>query len=504
MAYSPGKAENPLLVFDRLEVGPVRVEPRRIRVPYRLVYQGASDQVDLIYKYEERVFDRKNPADINLAAMIGAQVALNYGLFCRSLVFYGPFDKLDRRFIQDMAENTAREIYVKKFLEPNPFLTGGAARLRPEKKERYLTANIEFPDALPPVEKTGAPVWQTDNLRAAVLSSGGKDSLLSFGLCQELGFETHALYVNESGRHWLTALNAYRYFKENIPGTARVWTNSDRVFTWMLRHIPFIRPDFSRLRSDEYPIRLWTVAVFLFGVLPLLYKRKIGFLLIGDEFDTTRQKTHHGIPHYDGLYDQSYFFDRALSRYFQRKGWNIGQFSVVRPLSELMIQKVLVERYPHLQAQQISCHAAHKDGDRVLPCGQCEKCRRIVTMLTALGADIGRCGYRADQVDRCLAQVVDKGINQPSADIGQLLFLLQQKGLIKNPPHRQQPYEPQPQVMKLRFDPDRSPIQAIPPEWRLPLFRLYLTLTAGAVQRTGREWRDIDLLSAIVKAPDPG
>jgi hypothetical protein len=157
-----------------------------------------------------------------------------------------------------------------------------------------------------------------------------------------------------------------------------------------------------------------------------------------------------------------------------------------------------------LQAQQISCHAAHKDGDRVLPCGQCEKCRRIVTMLTALGADIGRCGYRADQVDRCLAQVVDKGINQPSADIGQLLFLLQQKGLIKNPPHRQQPYEPQPQVMKLRFDPDRSPIQAIPPGWRLPLFRLYLTLTAGAVQRTGREWGDIDLLGAIAKDLDPG
>ena len=49
--------------------------------------------------------------------MIGAQVALNYGLFCRKIVFHGIFDGTDRRFLSDMAQNTAREIYVKKFLE---------------------------------------------------------------------------------------------------------------------------------------------------------------------------------------------------------------------------------------------------------------------------------------------------------------------------------------------------------------------------------------------------
>ena len=37
------------------------------------------------------------------------------------------------------------------------------------------------------------------------------------------------------------------------------------------------------------------------------------------------------------------------------------QFSVLRHLSELLIEKILVERYPDLQAMQVSCHAAHKD-----------------------------------------------------------------------------------------------------------------------------------------------
>ena len=96
----------------------------------------------------------------------------------------------------------------------------------------------------------------------AILSSGGKDSLLSFALLNEIGMEVHPVFVNESGRHWFTALNAYRHFSENVEHTARVWTNADRIFNWMLRHLPFIRKDFAAIRSDEYPIRLWTVAVF--------------------------------------------------------------------------------------------------------------------------------------------------------------------------------------------------------------------------------------------------
>ena len=41
---------------------------------------------------------------------------------------------------------------------------------------------------------------------------------------EELGLDTHAVFVNESGRHWFTALNAYRHFATNVPNTARVWT----------------------------------------------------------------------------------------------------------------------------------------------------------------------------------------------------------------------------------------------------------------------------------------
>ena len=419
-----------LKVFERLEVGPVKLEPKRLIAPYRLFYDGKMEQTELIYSYEETVFDPAEPESQNLANMIAAQVALNYGMFCDTMVFHGLYDDIDRRFIRDMAENTAREIYVKKFLEPNPFLIGPAAGLSPQKRQKYLRAKLQFPQMLRSKARSSWKPWSVQSDKHCILSSGGKDSLLSYGLLNEIGREVHPIFVNESGRHWFTALNAYRHFKDNIPNTARVWVNSDRLFSWMLRRLPFIRKDFADVRSDEYPIRLWTVAVFLFGALPLMRKRGIGRLIIGDEFDTSVRKTSHGIPHYDGLFDQSIYFDQTVTSFFMRKGWAISQFSILRPLSELLIEKILALRYPELQQYQTSCHATHKEDDRIYPCGKCEKCRRIVSMLLALDVDPAHCGYRTSQVKNALTGFIQKGVTQESSGVRQLGFMLLQKGLI--------------------------------------------------------------------------
>lgn len=490
-------ADDPLAilqVFDRLEVGPVKVEPRRLVAPYRVWQHGKKDSIDLIYRYEEKVFDPDEAASQNLAHMIAAQVALNYGLFCRSIVFHGPFDSADRRFLQEMADNTAREIYVKKFLEPNVFLVGDVAHLPVVRQSHYSRADMEFPDA-----SVSSGPWSMDRNRHAILSSGGKDSLLSHGLIQEIGHESHPIYLNESGRHWFTALNAYRHFKDHVPNTARVWVNSDRVFNWVLRHLPFIRPDFANIRSDEYPIRLWTVAVFLFGAIPLMRKRGMARLLIGNEFDTSWRSSYKGIPHYNGTYDQSPSFDNAMSRYYTKKGWSISQFSILRPLSELLIEKILARRYPDLQEQQVSCHATHKQDGRVHPCGRCEKCRRIVGMLVAIGVSPTRCGYSSEQIRDCLDDLVHVKLHQEAPGVSQLLHMLREGGHIaldKKATGVKEHLE----ILKIRFDEAHSRPDAIPVDLRLPLYRIYLEYAGGALHKKNGRWADIDPLTDPVLA----
>jgi creatinine amidohydrolase/Fe(II)-dependent formamide hydrolase-like protein len=488
-----------LEVIDGLDVGPVEVEPRRLSMPYVVRHGGQSHRTELIYKFEEEVFDRGDAGCRNLAAMIGVQPALNYGLFCREIVFHDALDDRDRAFIDEFARNTAREIYVNKFLLPNPFLVGAAARLPVVRRESYLRARLRFPQ---PSTAALAP-WSVDRSRHAVLSSGGKDSLLSYGLLDELDRRPQTVFVNESGRHWYTALNAYRHFAASRPPTHRVWTNSDRLFTWMLRHLPFIRPDFARVRSDEYPIRLWTVAVFLFGALPLLRRHGIARLLIGDEFDTTVRRTFKGIPHHAGLYDQSRFFDNAMTRYFLGKGWGVCQFSILRPLSELLIEKLLVERYPALQQLQMSCHAASLRGERGVPCGRCEKCRRIVGMQVAIGGDPRDSGYTSQQIDACLAALAEHGVHQEAAGAQHLVHLLRERGRLP-PSAGGAAAEPHPEVLQLRFHPEASPFDTVPNDLREGLHRTLLQHAAGAVERQGRIWVPCDALApARLAAPYP-
>ena len=48
-------------VIDRLIVGPVKLEPRRLTAAYTVVRNGTENRTDLIYSYEEKVFDPEEP-----------------------------------------------------------------------------------------------------------------------------------------------------------------------------------------------------------------------------------------------------------------------------------------------------------------------------------------------------------------------------------------------------------------------------------------------------------
>ena len=128
-----------LQVIDSLRVGPPRISADRITTSYRVRRGDQTEESELSYRYGEPVFDPADPVDLNLASLIGAQVALNYGLFCKEIVFEGHFDDRDRKFLGEMMSNTAREIYVKKILQPNPFLQPAFRGMPIERVRRQLS-----------------------------------------------------------------------------------------------------------------------------------------------------------------------------------------------------------------------------------------------------------------------------------------------------------------------------------------------------------------------------
>lgn len=490
-----------LVVFSSITVHELRMEPTRVKATYTVRRKtGETESNELIYSYPTAFFTPGDAEDLNLASMMVAQVALNYGLFCEEMVLEGSYDATDRRFLEDMLENTSREIFVMKFLHPNEFLMPPFDALEARQMDRYTACRLIFRNPGHPEMQNSPSIAETREDHYAILSSGGKDSLLTYGLLSEIG-TAHPVYINESGRHWYTAVNAHAYMREHEPHTVKPWCNSDRIFNWMVRQMPFIKPNFQNIRADMYPIRLWTVAVFLFGVLPVVRKRKIGNVLIGNEYDTTVKGNFQGISHYNGLYDQSKYFDNALSRYYRKKGWNILQYSVLRSLSELLILKILVRRYPDLQATQISCHAAHEEDGRMKPCGNCEKCRRIVGMLKALDEDPRRCGYTDAQIAKCLQALGSRSVKQIGSDAAHLYYLLLQKGLLEDNAHTRRMARPHPEILKLRFDKERSSLADLPEHIRDPLFSILESYSDGLVSLVGRKWHTLARQDALFATP---
>ena len=143
-----------------------------------------------------------------------------------------------------------------------------------------------------------------------------------------------------------------------------------------------------------------------------------------------------------------------------------------------------------------------KEETTVRPCGACEKCRRIVGMLLAVGQDPKLCGFREEQIESSLRSLVENGVHQERAGAGHMAHLLYERGRISEPRLGKVAAKPQPEVMKLRFDPERSPLNGVPVSLREAVFRILLQHAEGAVQRTGRSWAPFDVLgSADIRAP---
>ena len=176
------------VVFEQLSVHHLVVEPKRVKATYTLSkMDGETLTNELIYSYGQVYFNRKEAQDINLASMMAVQVAINYGLFCKTIVFDGLFDAADRRFLVDMMENTSREILVNKFFSKNEFLKPPYDDIIIERLEHYTAAKVVFKNTLCPDLKLLKIQSETLIDHYAILSSGGKDSLLTYGLIKELG-----------------------------------------------------------------------------------------------------------------------------------------------------------------------------------------------------------------------------------------------------------------------------------------------------------------------------
>lgn len=428
-------------------------------------------------KYEQELQE----AHLPLLRLAFCMPLLNYGLFSKKIHLNFPVSKTDFSLLSDLQIIFSRDIFVNKIAHgTNPYIL---PKFFPDQKKIKPTDGnpnaVIHPQRLIDDRALG---MEMDVIKSGVLSSGGKDSLLTYGLLKELGSAVSPFYVNESGGHWRTALTAYKYHKKTEPRTQRVWTNVDRFYSFMLDHLQFIRPDHRKIRHDTYPIRLCIFPFYVFSLLPLFVENRIGNLLLGSEFDDLRYEIRYkGIQHYFGIYDQHQDYDVRMNVWYGKRIPGLYQWSALRNISGLVGQNILVRRYPALAKLQRSCHSCHITNGVVYPCGTCSKCLGILLYLLANDLDPTLMKYRRKDIDYFYANVGASSLKLDKDEKDQSFFLLKRKGSVPK-------VQCVDHVEKIHVHPSNCDPRLYPKQFRDGLLKILEQYTTGYCVLKNGEW----------------
>ena len=492
-------ADPPLQCFESITVHAPELGDDWARATIEVEPVGRPPgEIDLRYKYQEDLPDRGTSEFEDLEYLLGLTAlcpVVNYSLFAKEIRLKFPLDPRDLALFEDFLLIQSRETLVNRVLRGNEYLVEGAkfkdnreladlykdhrAALVPEGKARRTFERAPDPD------------------RVCVLSSGGKESLLSYGLLKEVGAEVYPFYFNESGGHWLTAKPAFDAFTRFEPRTRKVWSNVDRVYLFIKDHMRLIRPDFREVHADLYPIRTFTFLHYAFAFWPYVYRHGISAFVVGNEYDEPGDWTYLGVPHHYGIYDQTQEFDWKMTEYYKARGLACEHFSVVRPLSSFSEELIIAKRYRELLRIQRSCHATHLEEGKVVPCGRCTKCLGVLSILVASEVDPRVMGYRDEDLRLLESRLQETRLRLDRHELEHTLFCLSRKGyhVLKGDLKYEGGYEPQEhaEIESMKFDPQNSLVENVPERFRAGVFKVLGVHTRGALRFESGAWKPFAL-----------
>jgi hypothetical protein len=449
--------------------------------------EGEQHLFHLRFKYEEPPHQKQLP----LLRIASVMPLLNYGLFTKKIRLEGQVSKADFSLLNDFLDVFSKDIFINKLVrKKNPYIL-----------PQFIPSATEVTEAnARPLAKIvvaslveDVPISSEFNENVCgVLSSGGKESLLTYAMLKEVDADVHPLYVNESGGHWRTALPAYRHFRDNYPNTARVWTNVDRFYTFMLDQMRIIRKDHRKIWADTYPIRLCIFPVYVFLLLPIFSKRRIGNILIGSEFDDPRISSYFaGIRHFFGVYDQTQDFDVRMEQWFSKRMPGMRQWSAVRTISGMIVERILTSRYPELARLQRSCHSCRFNHSTLLPCGKCSKCQGVLLFLLANNVAPSIMGYSEEDVSALPARIAEGNLKLDEDEKNYALFLAK---LLPNLNQETQHIE------TIHLNKPTSDLQLLPAHFRAPILEILTQYTKDFSTLKGESWVAVSKPSALTKA----
>ncbi len=227
----------------------------------------------------------------------------------------------------------------------------------------------------------------------------GKESLLGFALAKEIGLDPIPVIIIEPDSDVVYRNVHLRTFEEAHKN--KLIPEFEKEFNVKVHRIKnewwFLR-DYTLWDLDKTDLG-WSsqLTQYLFFLLPLNYAHASKYMIYGNEYscDTSYYSEEGFKCHL--VYDQSPEWMGHMNSILNTiTDGSVKATSLVQPLHEIAVAKLLYQRYPQYAKYQMSCHADNENAKKSRWCCSCAKCATCFAYMKALGFDPLLAGLKED------------------------------------------------------------------------------------------------------------
>ena len=222
--------------------------------------------------------------------------------------------------------------------------------------------------------------------KAVISLSLGKDSLLSFSVAREIGLNPITIYINDTisptenkgkvrlGKKFAKEFNQKHYFVKNFIEQLNDFD------TWNKPETNF---NYSHM-----------ITGFSLIALPFVQYYNSKYIIIGNEQDMNFSfKTWQGLEAWPA-YDQTPMWQEEQNKIIKKLTNNKAEVtSIIRPLTNIAIIKILYKRYPRIAKYEFSCDCLDASNEKRW-CHNCSKCARHYLFMKAFNINTKIVGLR--------------------------------------------------------------------------------------------------------------
>ena len=221
--------------------------------------------------------------------------------------------------------------------------------------------------------------------KAIIPFSFGKDSLLTFALSRELGIEPFPIFFREPRSPYE---NRHKY---------RLAQRFLSEFDVDVNIFP-VTPGWLRQTTGKWWGWDLLLTQYTLLLIPYIFGTRSKYLFWANEASCNDVFVDTEGYCVNPVFEQSYQWLLSTNAIAKIMGSNSIFASLLEPIHELSIIKILHHRYPKIAKYQLSCFADEDPAKTKRWCGVCTKCARIYIFMLAHGIDPKRVGFRENML----------------------------------------------------------------------------------------------------------